>query len=302
MAKRYVTDPLYPTSRKQRLREIRGAVQAQTAPLIADITRRINASAANASRNIAGTSSALAESLRPLEGQIGGIYDRGISDLGGLDSRLNDRLAALGKEMGIGDVGAGAAAASQGSGNAELAQMLAQKASGQSYAAKLPGLAQLQGAQNIGIMQAGKQKELADQIGGIRSQVPGLVQNLLSESEQREMQKSIALRGYGMDQAELISEARRYAAAEATRRAALSEKRRHDRATEREAAAKRADAAAQKQHDRDLEREKEKNKARESAKDRRQKARIEGRKERGRNSRNKSKNKGKNRKLPGSGN
>lgn len=301
MARRkQITDPLMPTPRGQRQKEIRASVNAQTAPLIADIQRRIKAQAAAGTRNIAGTSSALQQSLLPMQGNINDIYSRGISELGGLDQRLADRLQGLGGQMGIGDVGQGAAAASIGSGNAELAQMLSQRAAGETYAAKLPGLAQLQGLQNIGILNAQKQRDLVDQTGEISRQVPGLVQNLMSDSDRREVEKGIALRGFGMDQAELLTEARRYAEQEATRRAQLAETRKKNRT-----------AAAQKRRDLDLEEreneqknalelEKEKgrnrrkdkevtSRSKEKAKDRRQKSRIEGRKERGRNARNKGK-------------
>jgi len=290
MAKRRgrVVDPLMPTPRGQRLKEVRSAVNAQTAPLIADIQRRIKAQAAAGTRNIAGTSSALQQSLLPMQGNIADTYNRSISELGGLDTKLNDRLASLGQEMGIGGVGAGAAAAQQGMGNAELAQMLSQRAAGETYAAKMPGLARLQGLQDIGILNAQKQRDLADETGEISRQVPGLVSNLMQDSDRREMEKGVALRGFGMDQAELITEARRYAAQDATRRAQLAETRRKNRQAIADKRADREHETAEKEKDRTIEIEKEKNKARNNAANRKQKTRIEGRKERARMSRSKA--------------
>lgn len=226
-----IRDPLAPLSdaflQRRRRRELRGI----TNPLIAEETRRINASAAAGARNIEGVTSRLADSLGGLEGKIGSTYDRSLSDLGALDTALADRLTAAGKTggdelrkrlelsgspmaqalvQGVEGTGAGAGAAQFGLGAAERSQLLANRASGQAFAAKLPGLARMAGAQDIGLLRAQRQRDLADRIGEINAQVPGLVQGMVSEDRRTEFDKAALLRGLGLDYAQLRQESAQF--------------------------------------------------------------------------------------------
>ena len=211
--RRPVQDPLTPMSNKQMRQQATLDVQAQTAPLIADITRRINASARASSQNIEGVTSRLAGALAPAQGQVSEIYNRGIQDLSNLDARLGGALRSAPSA-----VAGGAAGAFQAHGGAELAALIQQRSAGESFAASLPGLARLGGAQQIGMVNTAAQKELADELGQVRSSVPGLVSNLVNDQRTREIQKAVALRDFGIDQAELLAEQRQFAIDQQRRR------------------------------------------------------------------------------------
>jgi hypothetical protein len=252
-------------------------VRAQVDPIVSDITRRLNAAAAAGTRNIAGVTSELENRLAGYPAQVADIYGRARSSLESTDQQLADRLATSGKadadalrarltQAGLATEaadklaaeGAGASAAGFARGSAELGQLTQQQAAGELYASKLPGLARLTGLQEIGQRRAQHQRDLSDQLGEVRSQVSGVAAGLLQDSREREVNKAIALRTFGLDAYKLDQEGRQFASQEARRRQELAETRRANRADESatgaEEARQRAEAAETARHNRESER------------------------------------------------
>lgn len=81
-------------------------------------------------------------------------------------------------------------------GSAELGQLVAQQAGAEEYASKLPGLARLSGLQGVRETQAAAQRDLAQELGRIRSGVPGLIAQSLHDARQREFEKGAAKLAY----------------------------------------------------------------------------------------------------------
>lgn len=231
-----VRDPLLPTRRSVRVQQSRQAAMAQINPLARELERSLSARAAAASRNITGVTGALTEQLRGYGQRVGDIYGQAEQRLGQIGQattaqvaqagqaqqealaerlRLGGQSPALAQQFGA--LGQGAAATAQAASAGALGQLIQQGAASRAFAESLPGLAQLGGLQGIREVQARKQQQLAEGIGELRSRIPGLVSGLVRESEDREVNKAIALRGYGLDVAKLEAEARSDAAAAAAR-------------------------------------------------------------------------------------
>ena len=133
---------------------------------------------------------------------------------GGLADELARKLGAAGQETASAgaarDIGAGAAGTSYAQGSATLGQLLAQGAAAKGYAAKLPGIAALGGLQSSKQLQAQSAASLAEQLGSVRSQVPGLISQTLSDLQNRELQKYITRKGFAQDAAAFGEEQRQF--------------------------------------------------------------------------------------------
>lgn len=214
-------DPLLPL----REREIRQQARGQTMPLARELGRMLEARAAAGARNIEGVTNRLASSLGGYEQRVGDIYGKSREQLGALNQQVGSAISAAGQQgasalaerlrlsggdpslaAALGTAGAGASAAAQAYGGAELAQLISNEASGRTYAASLPGIAKLGGLQGIRELQARKQQDLAEGMSDIRSRIPGVERDI----RDREVQKAVALRTFGLDEAKLYEESRQF--------------------------------------------------------------------------------------------
>lgn len=188
--------------------QISARAQALLDPLVKQTTDRINASTKAGAGAISGYASKYADALAGYGDSAKAIYggaeqsqaaadaaESGALRTGG--SQLADQLAGkigqissapnvmqAGTAPVVGNA-AGAANATLGSGSAALSALIAQGAAAQEYAGKLPGIARAQGASDIRDLSLASQKTLADQIGELEKQTPGLIESLRSQSDQR---------------------------------------------------------------------------------------------------------------------
>jgi hypothetical protein len=246
-----IPDPLAPLSDRFLRRRAAQDVRAQIDPLVAETSRRINASAAAGAKNIEGVTGRFAEALGGYEQRVGDIYGRSREQLGALNTETANRIAAAGQSGGeelrkrlslsgvpldgahdLAAAGAGASAASFAHGGAELAQLAQNEASGRTFAAALPGLARMQGAQDIAMLRSQKQRELRDSLSDINSESAGLIGALLESSRRQEFEKATAARAFGLDQRKFLEEQRQFNQEEARRIAEANEEARANRARE----------------------------------------------------------------------
>jgi hypothetical protein len=209
-------DPLAPIAPRALRRQVTADVRAQTIPLARELTRQINAQAAAGAANIAGVSNQLAQTLGSQQGIQRDIYERARASQGALDteqanafgqagqglaSGLAARLQSAGAPSTLADsLGAamrGAAGAGLARGSAEVGQLTADQAGAESYAAKLPGLAQLAGLQGVSQRRAQAQQDLSTQLGALNAKVPGLIAQELESARQNEYNKAVARLGFG---------------------------------------------------------------------------------------------------------
>lgn len=187
--------------------EMQARVKAQFDPLLARITGAFNARASQGSEAIRGITDALAQSLRGYQGSAQQIYSGAeqsqaasdsalaamLSGQGGqLASQLGERLASInapaatqGVQQAVTQAGAGAAGALYGKGSASLADLISRGAGAQEYAAKLPGIAGLAGQQQLAGFQTQLTGQEAEQIGQLRSQIPGVLADLRTTELQK---------------------------------------------------------------------------------------------------------------------
>ncbi|HXH87327.1 MAG TPA: hypothetical protein VNI55_01800 [Gaiellaceae bacterium] len=201
---------LAPTSDNMIRRNTTENVRAQIDPIIAEISRSIEARAKAGMGAIGGYTNELAQNLGGFDVKARDIY----ADAQGRQASVNNALAESARgeggrlqaelagklgAAGITDtgtsgeaarIGQGSAGASFARGGADLSELIARSASAQEYAAKLPGLARLGGLQSARTLQLESSKDLADQTGQIRSQVPGLIAELLESGRGREITKA----------------------------------------------------------------------------------------------------------------
>jgi len=214
MARGY--NPLAPIGPRALRRQAVADVRAQTVPLARELTRQINAAAAAGAANITGVSNQLAATLGSQQGAQRDIYERARGNLGAvnteqaqalglasdqLTSGLAARLASAGAPPDLANSLAASLKGAQGAGfargSADVNQLTANQAGAESYAAKLPGLAQLAGLQGVSERRAQGQKDLATQLGALNAKVPGLIAQELQGLNQQEYNKAVARLGFG---------------------------------------------------------------------------------------------------------
>lgn len=187
-------------------------VNAIIRPLIAEIQRSIDSRTKAGAGAITGYTSALAQALAPYQERTADIYGRAQQAQAASDAALTSglrtgsnqaadelagRLAALpGAEAHAEtarDTGQGAAGALAGTGSASLSELIASGAAAEAYADKLPEFARLGGLDAIRDLTLQSRSQLADELGGIRSQVPQLVQGRLDTlAERRQAESELA--------------------------------------------------------------------------------------------------------------
>lgn len=204
-------DPLRPYSDQEIRRDVTGQVNAQINPVLAEITRSITSRAAAGQGAIRGYTDKLASELGSYQESAGNIYGAAQRAQAAADAALAQRLSGQGGALadqlsqrfssaggGGGDpgvarqTGEGASGALYATGSAALADLISRGAGEQAYAAKLPGLAKLAGIQGVRDLQLGAQRDLADETGRVRQQVPGIVAELTRAAQGDELTKTVA--------------------------------------------------------------------------------------------------------------
>lgn len=208
-----------------------GEVRAQTEPLIKQIKDSIISSTKAGQSAIAGYTGDYMKRIGDLAGETKGIYDEAKSQdsaatasigqyLNGVGSGVGDEVAsklaainagpaanelAANQTVGAAKIGGGAAVATGTSGQERLIE---QGASAVSSAKKLPALGALAGEQAGKVFGLQQGKSLADQVGAVTAQVPGMiaqaVKDLRSEDANRRSQaaqlvQSLMQAGYGSE-------------------------------------------------------------------------------------------------------
>lgn len=200
--------PYTPQTSDQLGAQAQALIQAQIAPLIA----QINASIASRSQQGSAAIQQYTGQLAGLEGQyaptMGAAYDKATSDLHALETGLADRLGGAGKAsakevtaalaqagqdttaaQGLAGVGKRAGNASAAKGGASEAALIASRAADQVYGAKLPGIVGLIGSQQGKDFQSSLNNELSQLLGGVQSQVPSLVAQTLQSLQAQDLAK-----------------------------------------------------------------------------------------------------------------
>lgn len=255
--------------------QIQTNAQSQLAPLIKALQDSIKAQATSGTAAIGGYTSNLAQHLAGFQQNAQNIYGGAEASQAASDAALSQKLAGEGgqqaqdlgaKLAGINAPGAvnqavqGATQTAGGAGNAlyatggaSLANLIASGAAEQSYASKLPGIAGLAGAQQVGNLQGELAKSLADQTGTLQGKVPDIVNSLEGQRSDllgkratltQDLQGFFSDRGYkqqALDQEAKALGQKTAAQRTSTRQAqqrinqqntAQTERQRHDQATE----------------------------------------------------------------------
>lgn len=185
--------------------QIRANAQDELAPLIKQITDSIGQQAQSGTQAIGGYTSELAHQLGGFQQNAANIYGGAQQSQAASDAALSAKLQGeggaqaqqLGSQLAsINAPGATNAAVGQatqdatGAGNAlyatgsaSLANLIASGAAEQSYASKLPGIADLSGIQQSGQLRSQLAKSLADQTGTLEAKVPDIVSGLQSDRQ-----------------------------------------------------------------------------------------------------------------------
>lgn len=221
MARRHPYNPLAPLSQKQLNQMAQRYAQAQYGPVLSQINKDYAQRAQAGASAIAGSTNQLAQALAPIAGQTHAIYGQAQQAQAGLDTGLANRLTAAGiaaqsdvggqlaaagqapSPVNLGQIGAGAGAASYGLGSAALSRLVAEGAARENYGAQLPGIARLAGAQrgqDLALqLESGRQKD----VGDLRSKIPGTVAQIQQDLQNREFQKAAANLSYSGNTAAL---------------------------------------------------------------------------------------------------
>lgn len=187
--------------------QIRTQAQGMVDPVIARITQAVQQRAAGQAQAVEGYTNRLAQSLGGLGATMGAPYQQAQAATATSNQALADRLSGAGQQGGqdlaarlasinapgavdpavaaVQNAGTGAGNSLYASGNAALQQLIANAASAKSYGQKLPGVAQLGGIQQAGLVRQQAAGDLASGITQAESQLPTIVGNLRSMSDQR---------------------------------------------------------------------------------------------------------------------
>jgi len=204
------TDPAYQPLTDAELQARASAyVQSQIGPLIDEINRSISARSAQGTAAIQSLTGQLADLQGQYGPRIGGAYDTAAKSIGALETGLANRLSGAGQTVAnqtvgalqqagqdtggaanLANIGAGAANAGFAKGSASLAALAATKAAEQSYGAKLPGIAGMEGVQEGRNLQAQLNSELGTQLGGVRTQAADLGARILQQLQANETDKA----------------------------------------------------------------------------------------------------------------
>lgn len=184
-------------------------------PIVAAISSQITGAEQTGAHAISGYSQQLAQNLAGLQPQIAGVYSNaeqqqaaadaaessavnggGLQAANQLSSTLAQMQAPSGAQAAVAaplaTSGSGAAAAMLGTGSAFLDKLIAEGTNANVLAAKQPGFALAQGQQDISNLSLASQKQLADSLSTEQQQLPGIVQNLQSQSDTNQANRANA--------------------------------------------------------------------------------------------------------------
>lgn len=243
-AKPKPVDPFAPLNDRQIRSRAAADVSSQVDPLVADITRSINTRTKAGVSSITANTNALARSLGALEPAVQRVYGGAQQEQAATENALAQRLSGAGTELSgelsgklaainapgapaaqVADVGQAGSNALFGRGAASLGQLIASGAAERSHAAKQPGIARLSGQQAVRTLQSESSRELADQVGEVRSRVPGLIRDLIGSYRDAELDKGIARAGFAKDRQAAQLERQDIASQERVARAEIQAKR-----------------------------------------------------------------------------
>lgn len=182
--------------------QIQAGAQAQIDPIVAALTKQINDRAASSSRAITGNANSLAASLGQID--YGAPYASATHDQAAVNAALQQSLTSGGNALAqdltsrlgviddptVGAAGGAVSAFGTGTGNTELAsgsanigQLLAEAAAAKTFGLKQPGLARMQGLQDV----AGVNQQAVNDIGtgttSVLQQLPQIVQAMRSSNQ-----------------------------------------------------------------------------------------------------------------------
>lgn len=222
MPKSTFLDPLTPIPPGQLRRQARQHVRKSLSPLISQTEDVFSRRSDAGQQAVTGFTKALADRLQ----SIGARTDTAVGEANARQQAIN---AALGQLSGAHQDQAGQLATQAGSsvgdeGGLSMLQRAAQALGGGLGAQQLsgglsdatrvnelglslsaeanrqPGLAALGGLRSSRLLESQLNTDLADQIGAINAQAPGLIEQVFSSLQGREIEKAIADKGFGFDE------------------------------------------------------------------------------------------------------
>jgi hypothetical protein len=192
--------------------QITSRAQAALDPAIAKVTAAINSRVASQQQAVQGYTNRIAEQLAADAPGLGAPYQQAAQGVAAVNTSLADRLTNEGRQSGedltsrlaalnapgaVGEAaqtlqreGAGAGNALYASGGADIKELLANAASAQSYGMKQPGIAKLGGIQQAGLVGRQGLTDIADKTAELEGQLPTILQNLRSMSEDRSQNRA----------------------------------------------------------------------------------------------------------------
>jgi hypothetical protein len=208
-----IPNPYAPKTDAQLQAEAAAFVGAQINPLIDEINRSITARSQSGSQAIQSATAALINAMAGYGPATAAAYGTAEKNVAALEDALANRLTGQGKDVaadlsgalaaagqdttgaqGLAGVGAAAANAGLAQGSAALEALISQGAAAQNYGAKLPTIGGLYGREATNQFQSMLNQQLAEQLGQVRSQVPGLTANIFESLQGREFAKAEASR------------------------------------------------------------------------------------------------------------
>lgn len=186
--------------------QIQQRATAALDPVIAKITAAVNARAASQQQAVRGYTNQVAQQLAAGAHTLSDPYQQAAQQSAAATQALSDRIQSGGQQTGgdlaaklaalnapavgqtaarVGQEGVGAGNALYATGNADIQELLKNAASAGSYGAKLPGIARLGGIEQAGLVGRQAVTDIADQVAQAEGQLPTIVQNLRSMSEDR---------------------------------------------------------------------------------------------------------------------
>lgn len=255
-----VADALAPLSDTQIQNRASSTVNAATSPILDQIRKIFADRSTQGQAAITGATNSLVGDLGQYMDRAKAAFGEAKADQANINAAVSSELQGGGSEVAkalssrlgaagldpamvaslAGDAtatGAGSAGAAYASGSAELSKLTGESAHAMDYAAKLPGIGRLSGLQAAKQLEGQINTDLGTQVGDISSKVPGSIADLVNSMRNAEVQKQIA-RDSGLLNRDKATQAAGYQSQ------ALTERQRHDQATEQAA---RDRIAAQKQ-------------------------------------------------------
>jgi hypothetical protein len=192
--------------------QIQARAQSYLSPLVQSLMASLGQEAQSGTQAIQGYTSSLANALKGYAGQAQQLYSGAEQSQAASDAALAQRLSGGGADQAqalasrLGSINAPGAVneavqaqtgIAQGAGNAlyargsaSLADLIARGSAAQEYASKLPGIAGLAGAQQVGQLQGQIANKQAQGIAQLQQQIPGLVQQLETQQQSLRSQRA----------------------------------------------------------------------------------------------------------------